>query len=265
MRYPWRACFAIAGLSVTGSRPAAADPPRQAQIVVSAAASLSGTLQEIARAWEAASGGRALLNLGSSSNLAQQIVEGAPVDLFISADEAQMDVVQRAGRVEPGTRVALLSNQLVIVVPFDKAAPIATPRDLAGPAFRRIAIGEPRSVPAGVYARQYLEGLHLWDALQSKLIPTGTVRVVLAAVEAGNADAGFVYRTDARTTSHVTIAFAVPIADGPAIRYAAAVVRNSTQGDAARRFLEYLTGDGARAVFERAGFIALARAPEARR
>lgn len=254
MPYCWRACLAIAGLYALA--PAAAAHP-QAQLVVSAAASLSGVLQDIVRGYESAHGGRALVNVGSSSSLARQIVEGAPVDLFISADEAQMDVVQRAGRLEPGTRVALLSNQLVIVVPADRAAPIATPRDLAGPAFRRIAIGEPHSVPAGVYARQYLERLHLWDALRSKLIPTGTVRVALAAVEAGNADAAFVYRTDARTTSRARIAFAVPIEEGPAIRYPAAVVKHATHAEQARRFLAYLTGADARAVFARAGFIPL--------
>lgn len=229
--------------------------PVQAQrpeVLVSAASSLSDVLRELMPAYEAAAGERLVINLGASNTLARQIAAGAKVDLFISADLAQMDAVM--SDVVGGTRVDLLSNTLAIAVPDDRARRFGSVRDLLDPAIRRIAIGDPAGVPAGVYARAYLEKMGIWAALQSKLVPSSSVRIALAAVESGAADAALVYSTDVATASRARTAFVVPAADGPDIRYPAAVIRTGLNTAGARRLLAFLQGAQARAVFARAGF-----------
>ena len=247
--------------------PGPADPPgvvgaRQASrgttVLVSAAVSLTEVLQTIARAYERGMlgrGERIVLNLAGSNTLARQIAEGAPVDLFISADGAQMDRVEQASRILAGSRVDLLSNQLVVVVPDDRARLFRSPRDLLDPEIRRIAVGDPAAVPAGVYAKQYLEAQGLWPQVRAKIVPTMSVRGTLSAVEAGNADAGIVYRTDAAIATRVIVALAVPVEDGPSIDYPAAVMVDAPNQAGARRFLAHLQGPDAAAAFERAGFI----------
>ena len=137
-------------------------------VLVSAAASLTDAVTTIADEYERETGARVTLNFGPSSGLARQIVNGAPVDLFLSADEAQMNAVGKAGLLRSGTRVDLLSNQLVIVMPADRAHPIASPRALTEASVRRIALADPAAVPAGVYAREYLQALHLWPARRTR-------------------------------------------------------------------------------------------------
>jgi len=224
------------------------------EVVVSAAVSLSDVLQQLAHTYQARTGERVVLNLGPSNTLARQVAAGARVDLFISADEAQMDVA--ASDLVPGTRVNLLSNQLAIAVPDDRPRRLASPRDLADPAFARIAIGDPAAVPAGVYAKQYLQMIGIWPAVEKKLIPAGSVRLALAAVENGAADAAIVYHTDVATASHAREAFVVPVASGPPIAYPAAVVRTGANPEGAKRLLAFLQGRDAMAVFTRAGFLA---------
>ena len=245
--------------------PGPADPPgvvgaRQASrgttVLVSAAVSLTEVLRTVARAFERGEWGeRIVLNLAGSNTLARQIAGGAPVDLFISADGAQMDRVEQAGRVLAGSRVDLLSNQLVVVVPDDRARLFRSPRDLLDPEIRRIAVGDPAAVPAGVYAKQYLEAQGLWPQLRAKIVPTMSVRGTLSAVEAGNADAGIVYRTDAAIATRAIVALVVPVEDGPSIDYPAAVMVDAPNQAGARRFLAHLQGPDAAAAFERAGFI----------
>jgi molybdate transport system substrate-binding protein len=224
-----------------------------ATILVSAASSLTDVLAELARRYEAAGGDQVMVNAGASNTLARQIVEGAPVDLFISADEAQMDLVERAGRLLPGSRVALLRNRLVVIVPASSRTVVAGPRDLTSASVRRIAIGNPEGVPAGVYARSWLERLGLWSALRPKVVPLPTVRAALAAVRESRADAGIVYATDVRNETGVRVAFEPPSTEAPVVVYPAAIVRGPRQ-DAAKRFLEYLQSDAAAAMFESAGF-----------
>jgi molybdate transport system substrate-binding protein len=228
--------------------------PASGGLLVSAAASLTEAMTEIAQRYERGTGVRPVLNFGASSSLARQIVNGAPVDVFVSADEAQMDVLAAAGRIDPASRVDLLRNQLVVIVPAG-GQPLASARDLIVAAFRHVAMADPTAVPAGVYARRYLESLGLWTAIEPKVVPTLDVRAALAAVDSGNADAAFVYRTDAATARRSTLAFAVPIAEGPRIVYPAAVMASASHGSAARTFLAYLRGSEARAVFTRFGFL----------
>ena len=172
----------------------------RASILVSAAASLSEALEAIAAPFETEAGTRVLLNVAGSQMLAAQIIEGAPVDVFISADVLQMQRAIDAGRIDAATRVDLLSNQLVVVVPSDRQGRVAAPEDLADPSIRRIALGDPEAVPAGVYARSYLRSAGIWESVAGKVVPASNVRAALRAVEAGTVDAGVVYRTDVRTS-----------------------------------------------------------------
>lgn len=236
---------------------AATVPAPAAELRVSAAASLAHALREIAPAYEKATGETVVLNLGASSTLARQILEGAPADLFLSADEEKMDALDKAGLLLAGTRGSVLSNTLVVVVPADSALRIAGPADLAGAAVRALALAEPKTVPAGLYAREYLETRGLWGRLSSRVVPTENVRAALAAVEAGNAEAGIVYRTDARISRKVKIAYEVPRAEGPAISYPFAVLAGSERKAAARKLLGYLKSPPALAVFRRHGFLIL--------
>jgi molybdate transport system substrate-binding protein len=224
-------------------------------VLVFAAASLTDALKEIAASWETAGGESVAFNFAASSLLARQIREGAPADLFLSADEVQMDGLEKAGLVEPGTRRSILSNTLVVVVPGDATAPLLSARDLTTSRVQRIALGEPGSVPVGVYSKKFFEGIGIWTLVAPKVVPTESVRATLAAVESGNVDAGIVYRTDALISKKVKIAFEVPAASGPAISYPFALVKGAPREAAARKFLEYLSSKAARAVFARYGFL----------
>jgi molybdate transport system substrate-binding protein len=237
---------------------ASAAAQRRDEVLVSAATSLTDVLQQIARAYEARTGTRLALNVGASNTLARQIAAGAPVDLFISADDAQMNLVR--GNILPETRVDLISNQLAIAVPTDRPRVVRSARDLADPAFKRIALGDPAAVPAGVYARQYLEHAGLWPLIAPKVIPSATVRLALAAVESGAADAAIVYRTDVAAARRARLAFVVPAAEGPRIVYPAAVIRSAPHADAAKRLLTFLQSPAAADIFSRAGFLPLPRA-----
>ena len=250
------------GCAGEAGRGAGAGEGGRPTLLVSAAASLSEAIDEIAGRYEDGQNVRIRLNVAGSQTLAAQIIEGAPVDVFISADVLQMDRVAAAGRVDPARRVDLLSNQLVVVVPSDRAGVVAAPRDLAGASVARIALGDPEAVPAGVYARRYLESEGLWDSLAPRIVPASSVRAALRAVEAGTVDAGIVYRTDAASSGSTEVAYAVPPVAGPAIVYPAAVVRGGPDPVRAAGFLEHLQSGTARRIFEAAGFIALPRAAE---
>ncbi len=242
-------CAACAGLWM----PVA--PLQGAELTVFAAASLTDSLKEIAAAYEKQTGDKVLFNFGASSTLARQIEELAPADIFISADEAKMDGLEQKGLILKDTRKSRLSNSLVIVVAADTGATINSPRDLATDKVKRIALAETKSVPAGIYAREYLEKQNLWSAVETKVVPTENVRAALAAVESGNVDAGIVYKTDAAISKKVKVAYAVPAKDGPAISYPMAVVKGTKQPEPAKRFLQYLDSGAAAKVFEKFGFI----------
>jgi len=143
----------------------------------------------------------------------------------------------------------LLSNRLAVVLRADGPPAPHEPAELREPRFRRIAIGDPAGVPAGVYARAYLSSLGLWDALAPRMVPTRSVRAALAVVEAGDADAGIVYHTDALSSDEVAVAFEVPEDEGPPIAYPAAVLVDAPNPSGAARFLAYLRSTAARRVF----------------
>lgn len=208
-----------------------------AEVRVFAAVSLTEALEEIAAAYTR---DEIVFHFGASSLLARQIELGAPADLFLSADEARMNALARKGFIR--TRVSVLSNTLVVVgVPLARA--------------RSVALAEPSSVPAGVYARAWLQQTGMWERIAPKVIPTDNVRAALAAVESGNVDSAIVYKTDARIAKRARIVLEVPRAQGPSISYPFALLRDAGDRDAATSFLQHLRSKAALHVFAKHGFI----------
>jgi len=226
-----------------------------ANLRVSAASSLTDALHDIARIYERETHDTLLFDFGASSMLARQIAEGAPSDVFFSADELKMDQLQQRGYIVNASRRSILSNTLVIIVPGDSNLKIKATADLAGSAISTIAVAEPQSVPAGIYAKEYLRAQHVWDRIKDKVIPTENVRAALAAVESGNVQTGIVYRTDALISHAVRIAFEVPVSEGPKISYPVAIVADSKQKAVAQKFIDFLLSPPAREVFRKYGFI----------
>jgi len=224
-------------------------------ILVSAAASLKEVLQEIKTGFEKANPSiKVNYNFGGSGSLQQQIEQGAPADLFISAAAKQMDALAQKGLIDKGTRRDLLTNGLVLVVPSNSTLNITDFRSLTNSDVKKIAVGEPRSVPAGQYTIEVFTTLGILAEVKSKIVYLNSVRNVLAAVETGNADAGIVYTTDAKITNKVKV---VAIADSnlhSSIVYPIAVVKASKNTQAAKTFAEYLTSAPAKTVFEKFGF-----------
>ncbi len=245
-RLIWMA-IGLAALTAAGGK--------AATVQVFAAASLTDSLKQIAHTYEQTSPDRIVFNFGASSLLARQIEEGAPADIFFSADEAKMDSLEKKGLILKETRKSRLSNSLVIVVSAEGGPDIQSPKDLATEKVKRLALAEPKTVPAGIYAKEYLQKQNLWSAIEAKVIPTENVRAALAAVEAGNVDAGIVYQTDAGISKKVKIAYTVPRAETQEISYPMAVVRESSQPAAAKRFLRYLDSGASSNVFKQYGFI----------
>jgi molybdate transport system substrate-binding protein len=241
-----RSFLALVAASL-GSRAGAAG----GEVVVFAAASLADALREIGKGFETRTGIRVVLALGGSNDLARQIRAGAPADVFVSASSERMDEVERAGLVHGADRLDLLSNRLVVVVPVAASSSLATAEDLAG--VRLLALGDPQAVPAGIYARRWLEKRGLWARVRDRVVPTLDVRAALAAVESANADAGIVYRTDAAISKRVRVALEVPPEEAPRIVYPAALLATSSR-PGGRAFYEHLRSPEARAVFERLGF-----------
>jgi molybdate transport system substrate-binding protein len=230
---------------------------RAVELNVFAAASLTDAMKKIAPAYEKKSGDRIYFNFGASSMLARQIEAGAQVDIFFSADEAKMDALEKQGLIRKETRVSRLSNSLVIVTAVNGGITLHRPDDLTNAAIKRIALADPKAVPAGIYARQFLEKQNLWTVLEPRIIPTDNVRAALAAVESGDVEAGIVFKTDAGISSKVRVAYAVAPADGPKISYPMAVLAESKQVEAAKKFLHYLNSDDAAKVFAQYGFVVL--------
>ena len=219
-----------------------------------AAASLTDAVKELAQTFETETGQEVVFNFGGSNDLARQIKAGAPADVFFSADKAQMDGLEAAGLVRALDRIDALSNVLVVVTPSASTRPLAVARDLL--VLDRVALADPQAVPAGVYARAWLQSVGLWDALQPKVVPTLDVRAALAAVEAENVDAGIVYRTDAAISRRVKIAFEVPREQGPVIVYPLAPIAASRK-PATAALVRHLTSEAARVVYRRLGFLIL--------
>jgi molybdate transport system substrate-binding protein len=236
--------------------PAAERPP----LLVAAAVSLTEALAEIGRLYERRSGERVDFTFASSSALARQLARGAPADVFVSADEVQMDYAASLGAIDPATRTPVAGNTLVLVAPRRPAGPggprpWSSPRRLLEPDVRRVAVGDPAAVPAGRYARAYLEREGLWRALEPKLVPSASVRAALAAVARGAADAAIVYASDAAVESGVEVVLRLPPKRAPRVVYVAAVTRRARDPARAARFVRFLVEEEAQQVLARHGLL----------
>ncbi len=224
------------------------------EITLFAAASLTDALTELGKRFETTTKDRITYNLGASSDLARQIKAGAPADVFFSADAARVDELIAAGIVDRAARREVLSNTLAVIVPSGSTLQIASPDDLKS--VKRLALANPESVPAGVYAKKWLESKGLWDAVRDEVIPTQDVRAALAAIANEHADAGIVYRTDAAISPKVRVAYQVPRDETPSIVYVLAPMAASKKHGTAA-LVTFLTSPAANEVYRRFGFLVL--------
>lgn len=229
----------------------AAEPLR-----VAAASSLASTLPLVGIAYTARTGQPVITAFDGTSRVVQQLRAGAPADVFFSADNQWMNHAAARGLVQPKTRVDLLGNTLVVIVPVNFPSAPVDAAGLTRVTWRPLAIAN-APVPAGRYARQALEGLGVWPALKGHVVGGANVRTVAAWVARGEAPAGVVYATDARAESRVRVAFTVPVAQHDRIVYPAAVTTHAQDGTGARAFLAFCKSPEAAAIFEAAGFVVL--------
>lgn len=224
------------------------------QVTVSAAASLTDAFKELAPAFEASQPGVTLrFNFAASGTLLQQIKQGAPVDIFASADQATMNRASEAKLIAPETRRDFARNSLVLIEPGQQAVGLKTLQDLERPEVRRIAIGKTASVPAGRYTQQSLEGAALWQSLQTKLVLADSVRQVLDYVSRGEAEAGFVYRTDALAAGN-KVHIVLTASHHDPVSYPVARTSEAPQPQLAQAFLDFLQTKQAQTVLQRHGF-----------
>ncbi len=230
-----------------------------AEVTVFAAASLKNALDDVARAWHEASGNSAVVAYAGSSQLARQIEQGAPADLFISANPDWMDYLEEAKLIDPASRKDLLGNRLVLVAHGRDAAPVAIGPgfDLAGLLGRgRLAMAMVDAVPAGMYGKAALESLGVWTSVRDHVAQADNVRAALTLVALGEAPYGIVYATDAAAADDVTVVGTFPEASHPPIVYPVAL---TLAGDTpeARQLLAFIASPAARPLFERQGFTVL--------
>ncbi len=251
------ASFKAAATTLVFAVPAVAQAD---DITVFAAASMTNAMAEIENSFEAATGHDLIVSLAGSSALARQIQQGAPADIFISANPDWMDTLEADGLIESGTRFDLLNNSIVLIAAGTNAAlvEIGPDMDLAGLLGEgRLAMALVDAVPAGIYGKAALENLGLWDGVEAQVAQADNVRAALAFVATGEAPYGIVYATDAVAEDNVTVIGTFPTDMHPPIVYPAADLANR-DFPAETEFLEYLRGAEARAAFERQGFVVVA-------
>jgi molybdate transport system substrate-binding protein len=236
--------------------PASAQPRPAATVF--AAASLTDAMKALAEAWRAAGHPAPRLSFAASSALARQIEQGAPADIFASADEPWMDYVEQRHLIVDGTRVSPLTNELVLIAPADQARLVSIDRntDLAAllGARGRMATGDPSNVPAGKYAQAALTWMGQWEKLSPRLARADNVRSALLLVERGEAPLGVVYATDAAASPGVRVVGRFPAESHPLITYPFALTRHGVADAEAKDFLAFITGAGSEAIYRRFGF-----------
>jgi molybdate transport system substrate-binding protein len=223
-------------------------------LLISAAASLKESLEEVKSLYRQTKPNvNVSYNFGASGALQQQIENGAPADIFISAAKKQMDALQSKGLIIADSRRNLLTNSLVLIVPRNSSG-ITGFRQLTDSTVKKIAVGEPRSVPAGQYAEELFNNLGIFQQVKPKLVLGNNVRQVLSFVESGNADAGLVYATDAKISQQVKQVAIAPANSHSPIVYPVAVLKSSKNGSAAREYVQFLSSNRAGAIFQKYGF-----------
>lgn len=229
-------------------------PEENVELTVSAAASLKSAMEEIKSVYEEENSGvQIAFNFASSGSLQQQIEQGAPVDVFVSAATKQMDALQEKELIIVETRKEFLENKIVLIVPKDSEL-ISNFEGLTSEAINQVALGEPSSVPAGQYADQVLRKLEILDGIQTKVVYGKDVREILTWVETKNADVGMVYSTDAKLSDKVKVVEMAPEGSHDPIYYPAAVVKDSKEVEDAKMFIEFLYSSEAQPIFQKYGF-----------
>ncbi|MCD0498773.1 molybdate ABC transporter substrate-binding protein [Achromobacter sp. MY14] len=226
-----------------------------ADLVVSAASSLTNAFKDVAQAYEKEHPDtKVVLNFGASDVLLQQILKGAPADVYASADQKAMDKAVEEKAVKPASRVDFAANQVVLIVPADSKANITTLKDLTRDDIKRVAYGNPASVPVGRYTQSALEAAGLWNAVQAKGVLAQNVRQSLAYVSRGEVDAGFVFATDAAIMpDKVKVAVRVP--SQTPVTYPIAVTARQAAAPEAERFVAYVLSPAGQKILARYGFL----------
>jgi len=235
----------------------AADSP----LTVSAAISLKESFTRIGGAFEAQSGQKVEFNFGATGHLLAQIREGAPVDAFVSASDEQMDQAEKQGLVDATTRAVIAGNEMVLVVPRDSKLELRTFDELASAAVKKLAVGQPKIVPAGEYAMQVLHHLKLDPVVADRIVYGSSVRQVLDYVARGEIDAGIVYATDAQEAgAEVKLLVRSESSWHDPIHYVGAVVKSSKHAEQTKRFIDFVRSDSAQKILATAGFTPAAQA-----
>ncbi|UPK42980.1 molybdate ABC transporter substrate-binding protein [Paenibacillus pabuli] len=243
------------GTSGESSTSGATDPQEKVELTISAAASLTDAMKEIETNFEAANPNVELnFNFGASGALQQQIEQGAPADVFVSAATKNMNALVDEKLIASDDQKNLLQNSLVAIIPADGSDAVTSEKDLTAASIKTVAIGIPESVPAGTYAKEALTNAKLWDQLEGKLVQGKDVRQVLQYVETGNADAGFVYKTDALTSDQVKIAFEVDKNSYTPANYPVGIIEGTKHRTEAEQFYTYLQTPEVLDVFAKYGF-----------
>lgn len=246
------ACTQVASPPSTPSTQADSEP---STLLITAAASLQKPLQEIAPLYEKAGNNRKTnYNFASSGSLQQQIEQGAPADIFISASNKQIEALQQKKLLLDGTRQSLLTNRLALITPKSSTLKLTDFSQLTRPEIKRISVGEPRSVPAGQYAAEVFKKMGILDQIESKFVFGGNVKSVLASVETGDADAGVVYITDAKDSDKVFISAIANDQLHSPIVYPIAILKSSKAVEASKQYIEFLQSKPAREIFEKYDF-----------
>jgi len=246
-------------------KPVEATPPKKLELVVYAAASTRDALQALEAIYEADHPVDLVFNYGASGDLSRQIVAAAKADVFLSADEVEMDEVEAAHLVAAGSRRILLSNQLTVIEPEDGTAIFTAPfhvSQLADPKVVRLSLADVETVPVGRYAKAWLEKTGTWKDVSDRVLPGVDARAALAAVESGGAQAGIVYMTDVARSRKARSVYVVPIDQGPRVSFPVAAIAGRPNEKEARAFVLFLASPAVRATFEELGFLFLPPAPE---
>jgi molybdate transport system substrate-binding protein len=254
--------IALAGLMLTSTFfvEAQAQKTDTTTITIFAAASLKNALDNAAAAYEKSTGNKAVISYAGSSALARQIEQGAPADIFISADLDWMNYVEKAKLIKNDTRFNLLGNELVLIAPKSSSVELKIGKDFplaVALGDNHIAMANVKSVPAGKYGSAALKKLGVWSAVESKVAQADNVRAALALVATGEAPLGIVYQTDAAAEPKVKIVGVFPEDTHPPIIYPIAIIAATKNGDAAKAFIDYLKTPDARAFFTQQGFTIL--------
>ncbi len=248
--------LALVACVLAGALLAACSGGADDELLVFAATSLTDAMAEAAAEFEATHGTKVEVSYGPSRALAQQIARGANPDVYVAAGQPPMDFLQEGGHIADGGAVRLLSNKIVLITGRD-APSIGGISELADADLNRVAMPDPEIAPAGNYARTALQNLGLWEQMLPRIVFANDVRVTLSYVQTGNADAGFLYQTDAANAEDITVLDIVPTDSYPDVVYPAAVVRSTDNVQGAEAMLEFLQSDAGREIFRRHGFTPL--------